>query len=114
METFPYKLFSKYDNINDNSASQQQSDHRQSSPGSLDSNVNRIAKSIAKSIANTIIRSAENTERQVQSDHRQSSDIKLPQVPKEVILFGAVIISKVLLFWAYKKAQDNGLEIMDL
>lgn len=110
METFPYKLFSKYDNMNDNSGQQQQSDHRQSSSGSLDSNVNRIAKSIA----NTIIRSAENTERHGQNDHRQSSDIKLPQVPKEVILFGAVIISKVLLFWAYKKAQDNGLEIIDL
>jgi hypothetical protein len=72
--------------------------------------VNRIAKSIA----NTVIRSSENTSGRKQHTQVPMAEMKLPHIPQEAILFGAVILSKVLLFWAYKKAQDNGLEILDL
>ncbi len=102
MESFPFQLYSKYDN-NEKYETRQNNSNTMSN--SLDSCVNRIAKSIA----NTVIRS--NIE---ENQGLNQVNFRIPKIPQEVFLFGAVITSKILLFWAYKKAKDSGLEILNL
>lgn len=103
MSNFPFQIFSKYDsNPNEESQSAFHRDtESSSSASSLDSKVNRIAQNIA----DVVIRSAGN------NDDQKSIHLN---IPKEVLLFSSIIISKVLLFSAYKAAKEYGLEILDL
>ncbi len=102
---FPYSIYSKYSADDE---PQQSSIHNNSSnnEGSLDSKVNNIARGIA----NVVIKSAANDE----DEDKPSATLPLPQIPVDILLYAAVIISKVLLFSSYKAAKQHGIEILDL
>lgn len=96
--SFPQSIFSKFSGINNNESSRQ----THTNDNNIDSNVNRIAKNIACAV----IKSSE-----IRDDNVKN---KLPSIPTDILLYAFIIIAKVALFAAYKKAEENGLDIINL
>lgn len=104
-QNFPYSIYSKFNGIGNNTETRQQNSTQSDS---LDRSVNNIARNIA----NVVIRTSEGSDEE-QHD-RGIEGIKLPHIPKEILLFAAVIAAKVLLYATFREAKKQGLEILNL
>lgn len=101
---FPFGLYSQF-----SSGSQSgNSTSNYYSNSNIDAKVNRICRNIASSI----IRSAKS--RDEEDDTTKPIHFTLPKIPKPVIIFSVIVITKIGMFLAYKAAQKAGMECLDL
>lgn len=100
-EGFPYGVYSRYGT----------GDTQENYSGSkLDGKVNRICKNIA----NTVIRSSRRADDEDDDAEDAVMTFSLPKIPKDVLIFGSIVVFKILLYVAYKAASTHHMEILDI
>lgn len=94
---FPFEVYSQYEKSNSFNSSYH--------PNANHENLSSKIDSVCKNIANTVFRSS-----------KISGDTHISQfsIPKDVAIFGGIILAKLILFKAYKTAKAYGIDVMDI
>ncbi len=108
--SFPYSIYNKFSDSSESATQQREQSYQSKSSSSehLDSKTNRAAKNIA----NLVIKNSSNKSREKEVIFIEN--FQLPPIPKDILLFGSIILAKIFLYAAYREANKAGMEITEI